>query len=259
MKSETNLINQLIQLIQKLQKENNELKYLLKANKIPLSSSIENDSLESIEEYDLDQASRIIDERINYDVANKFFYMFWGRMDVYARRGKNGGYFTQCDNRWNSTCPIYNGKIKKCEKDNTGHVLSGAVFELRDGDTVLGFTEISPGHYSYSENGTVTRLTTPTNGYIRISALKAGIYTVRELVPPYGYVTSAQTTVTFDENTPDRSLEIEIENEKFVLVLPQTGAGGVTLFYTFGVLLCLGALMYGIYGKRKRKEVNRTS
>lgn len=117
MKSETNLINQLIQLIQKLQKENNELKYLLKANKIPLSSSIENDTLESIEEYDLDQASRIIDERINYDVANKFFYMFWGRMDVFARRGKNGGYFTQCDNRWNSTCPIYNGKIKKCEKD----------------------------------------------------------------------------------------------------------------------------------------------
>ncbi|MCQ2462123.1 MAG: Cna B-type domain-containing protein [Clostridia bacterium] len=153
----------------------------------------------------------------------------------------------------------YSLAIKKCEKDNTGHVLSGAVFELRDGDTVLGFTEISPGHYSYSENGTVTRLTTPTNGYIRISALKAGIYTVRELVPPYGYVTSAQTTVTFDENTPDRSLEIEIENEKFVLVLPQTGAGGVTLFYTFGVLLCLGALMYGIYGRRKRKEVNRTS
>ncbi|MFR1945934.1 TOTE conflict system archaeo-eukaryotic primase domain-containing protein [Faecalimonas umbilicata] len=26
--------------------------------------------------------------------------MFWGREDVYARRGKNGGYFPQCDNRW---------------------------------------------------------------------------------------------------------------------------------------------------------------
>ncbi|MFR5557833.1 MAG: hypothetical protein ACLTKE_14185 [Coprococcus sp.] len=26
--------------------------------------------------------------------------MFWGREDVYARRGKNGGYFPQCDIRW---------------------------------------------------------------------------------------------------------------------------------------------------------------
>ena len=26
-------------------------------------------------------------------MAIRFFSMFWGREDVYARRGKNGGYF----------------------------------------------------------------------------------------------------------------------------------------------------------------------
>ena len=34
-------------------------------------------------------------------MAKRFFSMFWGREDVYAKRGKNGGYFPQCANRWN--------------------------------------------------------------------------------------------------------------------------------------------------------------
>ena len=38
---------------------------------------------------------------ITEEMAIRFFSMFWGREDVYARRGKNGGYFPQCDNRWN--------------------------------------------------------------------------------------------------------------------------------------------------------------
>ena len=32
--------------------------------------------------------------------------MFWGRDDVCARCGKKGGYFSQCDNRWDAKlCP----------------------------------------------------------------------------------------------------------------------------------------------------------
>ena len=30
-----------------------------------------------------------------------FFSMFWGREDVYAKRSNYGGYFPQCENRWN--------------------------------------------------------------------------------------------------------------------------------------------------------------
>lgn len=54
------------------------------------------EKIESAEEYDLDQGSRIVNPPyITEKMAIRFFSMFWGREDVYARRGKNGGYFLQ--------------------------------------------------------------------------------------------------------------------------------------------------------------------
>ncbi len=35
------------------------------------------------------------------NMAKWYFSMFWGRDDVYAKRGSKGGYFPQCNNRWN--------------------------------------------------------------------------------------------------------------------------------------------------------------
>ena len=65
------------------------------------------EKIESAEEYDLDQGNRIVNSPyITEKMAIRFFSMFWGREDVYARRGKNGGYFPQCANRWNDRlCP----------------------------------------------------------------------------------------------------------------------------------------------------------
>ena len=42
-------------------------------------------------------------------MANKFFYMFWGRQDVYAKRSVNketgkAAYYPQCNNFWTSVC-----------------------------------------------------------------------------------------------------------------------------------------------------------
>ena len=52
------------------------------------------EKIESAEEYDLDQGNRIVNPLyITEKMAIRFFSMFWGREDVYARRGKNGGYF----------------------------------------------------------------------------------------------------------------------------------------------------------------------
>lgn len=52
------------------------------------------EKIESAEEYDLDQGSRIVNPPyITEKMAIRFFSMFWGREDVYARRGKNGGIF----------------------------------------------------------------------------------------------------------------------------------------------------------------------
>lgn len=51
----------------------------------------------------------------------RFFSMFWGREDVYARRGKNGGYFPQCANRWNDRlCPKQRKEKVFCDEcENT--------------------------------------------------------------------------------------------------------------------------------------------
>ena len=47
--------------------------------------------------------------------------MFWGREDVYAKRGKNGAYFPQCDNRWDARlCPKQRGEKVFCDEcENT--------------------------------------------------------------------------------------------------------------------------------------------
>lgn len=80
------------------------------------------EKIESAEEYDLDQGSRIVNPPyITEKMAMRFFSMFWGREDVYARRGKNGGYFPQCANRWNDRlCPKQRKEKVLCDEcENT--------------------------------------------------------------------------------------------------------------------------------------------
>lgn len=105
-------------IVRSLQKENLELKKkLIKAN---ISFDEENpfeEKIENIEKYDPDQAERIIEPQfITDDIAKKFFTMFWGRQDVYAKRARNGNYYPQCKNRWNnSLCPRQKGENKICD------------------------------------------------------------------------------------------------------------------------------------------------
>ena len=76
------------------------------------------ETIENAEEYDLDQGARIVHPMfITEKMAILFFSMFWGREDVYARRGRNGGYFPQCDNRWDmKLCPKQRGEKSICDK-----------------------------------------------------------------------------------------------------------------------------------------------
>lgn len=80
------------------------------------------EKIESAEEYDLDQGNRIVNPPyITEKMAIRFFSMFWGREDVYARRGKKGGYFPQCANRWNDRlCPKQRKEKVFCDEcENT--------------------------------------------------------------------------------------------------------------------------------------------
>ena len=80
-------LDSLRKLVRSLQDENRRLKELLdKADIAYESENVFDEKIESIEEYDSDQGGRIQNKYITEELANKYFAMFWGRMDVYARR-----------------------------------------------------------------------------------------------------------------------------------------------------------------------------
>ena len=104
-------ISQLQKQLNDLQLENQILKNILDKAGLSyhkeLSELRQNDCKEA---YDLEQEKRIIHPQIiTENMANKFFYMFWGRQDVYAKRSVNketgkAAYYPQCNNFWTNVC-----------------------------------------------------------------------------------------------------------------------------------------------------------
>ncbi len=93
-------LDSLRKLVRSLQDENKRLRIQLKkANIAYKPENVFEEKIENIEEYDPDQGGRIQSKYITEKLANKYFAMFWGRTDVYAKRGTKGGYFPQCSNR----------------------------------------------------------------------------------------------------------------------------------------------------------------
>jgi hypothetical protein len=106
MQLESHDLNTLRKIIRALEEENRNLKSLLSDNGIAYeSTSVYDEDVENSDVYDPDQGARIIKYPITKDMTKLFFFMFHGREDVYAKRGKKGGYFPQCENRWNRICP----------------------------------------------------------------------------------------------------------------------------------------------------------
>ena len=106
-------------LVRLLEYENRLLKDKLKKENIPYDEvNPFEETIDNVEEYDPDQGERIVNPPyITEEMAQKFFAMFWGREDVYAKRGKNGGYFPQCDNRWDARlCPKQRGQKALCDE-----------------------------------------------------------------------------------------------------------------------------------------------
>jgi len=136
-------------IVRLLEYENRILKDKLKKENIPYDEiNPFEETIENAEEYDLDQGARIVHPTfITEKMAIRFFSMFWGREDVYARRGKNGGGFSPRDNRWDvKLCPKQRGEkifCDECEnkkwtkldvKKIVGHLLG----YKEDGSDVIG-------------------------------------------------------------------------------------------------------------------------
>ena len=136
-------------IVRRLERENKSLKEKLDKANIPYDSiNPFEENPEKAEDYDPDQGARIINPSfITEKMAVRFFSMFWGREDVYAERGKKGGYFPQCDNRWNaSLCPKQQGKKifcnecehKKWTKVSVRKIITHLIGNKEDGSDVIG-------------------------------------------------------------------------------------------------------------------------
>ena len=142
-------------LVRNLQDENKKLKEKLTEANIPYEKiNPFEQAINIVAEYDPDQGGRIIHpEYITENMAKRFFAMFWGREDVYAKRGKNGGYFPQCDNRWNNyLCPKQQKKKVYCDECSNRKWTSLDVKKIithllgykEDGSDVIGVYPLLP-------------------------------------------------------------------------------------------------------------------
>ena len=116
-KLESYNLDTLRKLIRTLQAENKTLRELLAEKQIPVEESrVFQQGSNEPDDYDPDQGSRIMPFSVDDDLARRFYGVFWGRTDVFAKRGKKGGYFPQCENRWNDTlCPKQRGEKASCD------------------------------------------------------------------------------------------------------------------------------------------------
>lgn len=151
-------IDSLRNMVRILEYENRSLREKLKRASIPYEEvNLFEEKLERVEEYDPDQGNRIVNPPyITEIMAKRFFSMFWGREDVYAKRGKGGGYFPQCDNRWNARLCPRQRKEKVCcyECENTKWkrldvkiIIAHLLGYKEDGSDVIGV-------YPLLQNGT---------------------------------------------------------------------------------------------------------
>lgn len=142
-------------LVRLLEYENRLLKEKLRKENIPYDEfNPFEETIDNVEEYDPDQGERINNPAfITEEMAKCFFSMFWGREDVYAKRGKNGGYFPQCDNRWNDElCPKQRGEKMFCDEcENTKwtkldvkKIIAHLLGYKEDGSDVIGVYPLLP-------------------------------------------------------------------------------------------------------------------
>lgn len=147
-------LDSLRKIVRKLFAENRRLKQQLLEASIPFATEDPfSENVEQSEEYDLDQGARIIYPYITDDMVRQFFTMFWGRQDVYALRGRKGGYFPQCTHRWdNNICPKQRGEKQFCDncefKDwkplTPGIILNHLLGYKEDGSDVIGVYPLFP-------------------------------------------------------------------------------------------------------------------
>ena len=132
--------------IDKLESEIRYLKQLLDENGIPYD-------YQAYHERTQDLVGKIQFPELTPEHAIQFYSYFRGRKDVYVKRGRKGGYYTQCKNFWKpGLCPKKNGEKIKCQDCpgknyivlNTKAILAHLKGDKADGSDVIGLYPLFP-------------------------------------------------------------------------------------------------------------------
>ena len=149
---------------------------------------------------------------------------------------------------------VYTWEIPVFKYTGTDTPLPGAGFELYSGDKQIKFTKGDGNIYKVDPNGTVTEIITDGTGKFEIEGLAQGSYTLKEKTVPAGYNKCDDVTVVIGANgalTQNGTVttEVGIQNNAGS-TLPETGGVGTTMFYIFGSVMVLAAVVLLVTKKR---------
>ncbi len=167
---------------------------------------------------------------------------------------------------------IYDFSIKKVDTADASKTLAGAEFYLYYESPILDAdgnpTENMNRYYAIlndeneltgwnASTNQATRITSGTNGIVKVSGINAGTYYLEEVTAPDGYNLLSeviQITISMDgtmtmEKHSGASLS-QADDESYMITvmnsagysLPKTGGEGVMGYYLIGLLLCLAAI-----------------
>lgn len=162
--------------------------------------------------------------------------------------------------------------LTKRADSETGELLPGAEFELRQNGNALKFKMLSDGHYAVDPAGG-TKLVTGADGKIIIDGLNVGNYKLKETKAPDNFnLMQGEKDVTIKQNgealekhllanTNDKEKSksaywYQTVVDKRISGLPATGGMGTTIFMVAGiaVMACAVVALMVVLKRQKRSE-----
>lgn len=162
--------------------------------------------------------------------------------------------------------------LTKRADSETGELLAGAEFELRQNGNALTFKKLSNGHYAVDPAGE-TKLVTGADGKIIIDGLNVGAYKLKETKAPDNFnLMQGEKDVTITQNGEAQEKHLLANTndkehsksaywyqtvvDKRISGLPATGGMGTTIFMVAGiaVMACAVVALMVVLKRQKRSE-----
>lgn len=165
--------------------------------------------------------------------------------------------------------------LTKRADSETGELLPGAEFELRQDGNALKFKKLSDGHYAVDPEKGETKLVTGAEGQMKgkiiIDGLNVGVYKLKETKAPDNFnLMQGEKDVIITQNTQEKHLLANTNDkehsksaywyqtvvDKRISGLPATGGMGTTIFMMAGiaVMACAVVALMVVLKRQKRSE-----